>query len=395
MKRIILLSMLLFGLFCVTSVKAQGYIDVDVAVELIINKHPIQTDAGVIDDGVTYDEAGLELSWFFITCDGTITEDTITPTDSAGVYDWTFIDIGTYKIELPASGGGTANNDIEGMGWFAGNCTATLSWSSPIYTFRKASHNDVEIENGAAGDAKLELYITDWATAYDGTLNMFNVDVDAVDGDTGAATTLETTFDTSTAADAWEASWVNTTWAGNIDDMFDGTGLSVSTFTTDALTAANINTEVDTALNTAIPGSPTANSINERLAAIDDLTQASGAGDLAAVLTDTGTTLPASISAISVSAGWDSTTVSSATSTSVFVIADGVIEDDVYNGFLITVTDANGDNDPEPAFVKDYISSTKTIILDTPLSFTPENGDTVRFLAGFGRGGKPIIFRRR
>ncbi len=52
------------------------------------------------------------------------------------------------------------------------------------------------------------------------------------------------------------------------------------------LTAATINAEVDTALNTAIPGSPTANSINQRVAAVDDLTQASGNGDLAAMKVD-------------------------------------------------------------------------------------------------------------
>ena len=36
------------------------------------------------------------------------------------------------------------------------------------------------------------------------------------------------------------------------------------------LSAAQVNAEVDTALNTAIPGSPTADSINERIKAIDD-----------------------------------------------------------------------------------------------------------------------------
>lgn len=36
------------------------------------------------------------------------------------------------------------------------------------------------------------------------------------------------------------------------------------------ITAANVNTEVDNALNTAIPGSPTADSINERIKAIDN-----------------------------------------------------------------------------------------------------------------------------
>lgn len=36
------------------------------------------------------------------------------------------------------------------------------------------------------------------------------------------------------------------------------------------VSAAQVNSEVDTALNTAIPGSPTADSINERVAAIDN-----------------------------------------------------------------------------------------------------------------------------
>ena len=38
----------------------------------------------------------------------------------------------------------------------------------------------------------------------------------------------------------------------------------------DALTLANINAEVDTALNTAIPGGPTADSVNERMVALDE-----------------------------------------------------------------------------------------------------------------------------
>jgi hypothetical protein len=76
---------------------------------------------------------------------------------------------------------------------------------------------------------------------------------------------------------------------------------SDGTATWNATALASINAEVDTALNTAIPGSPTANSINERIAAIDDLTQAGGSGDLAAILTDTGTTLDGRIPAALVS----------------------------------------------------------------------------------------------
>lgn len=47
-----------------------------------------------------------------------------------------------------------------------------------------------------------------------------------------------------------------------------------------------IDARIAAGLNTAIPGSPTANSINERIKSIDDLTQASGGGDLAAMKTD-------------------------------------------------------------------------------------------------------------
>jgi len=63
--------------------------------------------------------------------------------------------------------------------------------------------------------------------------------------------------------------------------------VDTTTTNTDMITTAQVNTEVDNALNTAIPGAPTANSINERIAAIDDLTQAAGGGDLAAILGDT------------------------------------------------------------------------------------------------------------
>jgi len=47
----------------------------------------------------------------------------------------------------------------------------------------------------------------------------------------------------------------------------------------------SVGTAVASQLNTAIPGNPTADSVNERIKAVDDLTQASGAGDLAAAVT--------------------------------------------------------------------------------------------------------------
>ena len=59
-----------------------------------------------------------------------------------------------------------------------------------------------------------------------------------------------------------------------------------------------INTEMDNVLDTTIPGSPTAGSINQRTKAIDELTEASGSGDLAAILVDTNTTIPGTITAL-------------------------------------------------------------------------------------------------
>jgi hypothetical protein len=72
----------------------------------------------------------------------------------------------------------------------------------------------------------------------------------------------------------------------------------------DTLSLANINAEVDTALNTAIPGSPAANSINERIAALDDLTQASGAGDLVAIKTTIGAA-GAGLTAVQLTSAYD------------------------------------------------------------------------------------------
>lgn len=55
---------------------------------------------------------------------------------------------------------------------------------------------------------------------------------------------------------------------------------SGGTTTWNATALASINAEVDTALNTAIPGVPTANSINERIATLDDNYTATRAGYL-------------------------------------------------------------------------------------------------------------------
>ena len=90
--------------------------------------------------------------------------------------------------------------------------------------------------------------------------------------------------------------WVTTPDTTSVYTMIPyGTGCSSCM---GATALSEINAEVDTALNTAIPGSPTADSINQRIKAMDDLTQASGSGDLAAILTNTSTTIPGTISTL-------------------------------------------------------------------------------------------------
>jgi len=100
----------------------------------------------------------MDLAWNFITSAGVTTRTAVTPT-TAGVYDWTHIGDGIYKLEIPASGGGSINNDTEGYGWFTGICTGVLHWGSPVYGFRDAALNDVLVDSahsatrGLAGTA--------------------------------------------------------------------------------------------------------------------------------------------------------------------------------------------------------------------------------------------------
>ena len=127
---------------------ADIYIDVDVAqTELPVNKYPMMdVDGLTIDEGVTYDEAGMDLNWNFITSAGSFTQTNVVPT-TAGVHDWTHQGNGMYTIEMPASAG-TINNDTEGYGWFSGNTTATLPFISPVYCFRAAALNDAMVDGG-------------------------------------------------------------------------------------------------------------------------------------------------------------------------------------------------------------------------------------------------------
>lgn len=125
------------------------WFDVDTALsEVPVNLLPIVVAAGdTIDDGLTYNEAGLDLNWNFVTTAGAFTQTNVTPTDTAGVHDWVNQGNGMYTIEIPATGG-TIDNDTEGAGWFTGFATAVLPWRGPVCGFRDSDLNN-ELINSA------------------------------------------------------------------------------------------------------------------------------------------------------------------------------------------------------------------------------------------------------
>ena len=129
-------------------------------------------------------------------------------------------------------------------------------------------------------------YMVVTANVYDSWCSTEKQQVDAVEisSDSTAADNLEAMYDGTgyiggtikLGVDAVKISG-DATAADNCEAMYDGTGyiggtikLGVDVDGLNDLSAAQVNAEVDTALNTAIPGSPAAGSVNERVKAIDD-----------------------------------------------------------------------------------------------------------------------------
>ncbi len=128
---------------------ADFWMDVDAALaEVPVNILPL-IDSGdfiTILDSVAYNAAGMDLVWNFVTTAGAMTQTAVTPT-TAGTYDWTIQGNGMYSIEIPASGGGSINNDTEGFGWFTGVATGVLPWRGPTIGFRAAGLNNKLIDS--------------------------------------------------------------------------------------------------------------------------------------------------------------------------------------------------------------------------------------------------------
>lgn len=136
------------------------WVDVDTAITVPVNLLSLIDDTDFVsrETGIVYNQAGMDLVWNFQTTAGVTTQTAVTPT-AAGDYDWTHSGDGMYKIEIPASGGASINNDTEGAGWFTGICTGVLAWRGPEIHFRAAGLNNALIDSaysatrGLAGTA--------------------------------------------------------------------------------------------------------------------------------------------------------------------------------------------------------------------------------------------------
>lgn len=167
------------------------WMDVDTALsEVPINIFPLtdDTDFKTREEALTYDQAGLDLVWNFVTTAGAFTQTAVTPT-TGGDYDWAHQGNGVYTIEIPASGGASINNDTEGFGWFVGYATGVMPWRGPVVGFRAAALNNALIDGGDLIDVNVT-HVADTAQ----TANDNGADINAILEDTG--TTLPATLAT-------------------------------------------------------------------------------------------------------------------------------------------------------------------------------------------------------
>lgn len=146
------------------------------------------------------------------------------------------------------------------------------------------------------------------------------------------------------------------------------------------LSAAQVNAEVDTALDTAVPGSPTSGSINERIKTMDD---ADIPGRLPAALSGGKMDSVADVTAISgdttaadkLEAALDGTvtaTVNDAgATTTAFITTLTSAVDDFYNGRIITFN--TGALAGQQREITDYVGATKTVTV-AALTSAPANG---------------------
>lgn len=354
---------------------------VDTAVTVPVNAVALidDNDFKTREESVSYNASGLDLVWNFMTPAGVITQTAVTPTNTGGDYDWTNVGNGDYKIEIPASGGASINNDTEGWGWFSGVATGILPWRGPTLAFVPAhvinglvtgtdnlQVDTVQVEGSdatdqinAACDASIETYKLDHlvavADADDPVDNSIIAKIVASDGDwSGFDNTTDslealknsrqsdvtaglTTYDAATGTDI---SGLNDPTAAAIADavweeaIADHSGTAGSTAEAlDGASAPSAASIADAVWDEATAGHTTAGTFGEQLKT-----------DVDAILTDTAEigAAGAGLSAVPWNAAWDAEVQSE--------VNDGLVAYDAATG-----TDISGLNDPTAAAIADAV----------------------------------------
>ena len=234
------------------------FLDVDVALSGVpVNLLPLLDDTTFkdIESAVAYNAAGMALKWNFVASDGTFTQTAVTPT-TAGVYDWTHKGGGMYSIEIPASGGGSINNDTEGYGWFSGVATGVLPWRGPVITFRAVGLNDLLTDSaysttrGLAGTALPN-------AAADAAGGLVISDAGGLDADAQRSDVAAILVDTGTTLDArTPAALVSGRIDASVGAMASGV-LTATAIAADAITDAKVASDVTIASVTGAVGSVT------------------------------------------------------------------------------------------------------------------------------------------
>lgn len=287
------------------------YFDVDAALtEVPVNIMPLidDTDFKTRKTAIAYNESGMDLVWNFVTSAGAFTQTAVTPTTS-GNYDWTHQGDGMYSIEIPASGGASINNDTEGYGWFTGLCAATLPWRGPTIGFRASGLNDLLCDSaysttrGLAGTALP-------AAAAEAAGGLFTRGTGAgqinQDGNGRIDTNIAAVSTDTTAADNLELMFDGTGYAGGAINLgVNAVNIAANVITSSALASSAVNEIADQVWDEVISGHVGAGSAGEIIAAIltDTGTTLDGKIDtidtvVDAILVDTGTTLDGKIDVI-------------------------------------------------------------------------------------------------
>lgn len=228
---------------------------------IAVNSVPLvdATDGVTVETAIAYNESGMALRWNFInTATGAFSSTAVTPT-TGGVYDWAHAGGGMYTIELPASGGASANNDTAGIGWFSGTTSSCAPFSGPKYAF---SVYEDTTGTAAAVSSKLQTDMQADPTGFHvnvlevgGTAQTANdngADINAILADTGTDGVVlanDAITAAKIAADAIGSSELAATATGEIADAVWDEDIVAAHNTEDS--AADVLKDTDTAVNVA------------------------------------------------------------------------------------------------------------------------------------------------